>query len=283
MASTSYPLSPPYSHTHPSSAPSDNEHTYTYGTALRSGNPFLCLPRHIRDKIYTHTLTDFLSSENTFNEVPELRDFTYPDICQVDDLLYNEGCQIVIQNTTFTLVSEQAVFHFMTFLEEFKDGEQIDGYEGELATGEGFENVRSLEFVGLGLWEKGVFASAAKMLIKRCPNLASVSLIVDLEDLVWGSGEVGSEINIEFMTKAYDLEALIGLEQLQAVKLGLEPSMSLQKKLARMESERKKADEQSDRITEGLEGFWGLGQWVQLKCLEQMRTVSVLCPVLDDA
>jgi hypothetical protein len=86
----------------------------------------------------------------------------------------------MIQNTTFTISSDGAIFNLMVFLNEFSDRK-------------GYEAVQSLAFAGrtifgkeesvLGLFEKGEFTSNTTELLRRCPNVKSISLILSMEDL----------------------------------------------------------------------------------------------------
>lgn len=170
----------------------------------------------------------------------------------------------MLQTATFSIGSDAAVFNFMVFLAEFEGNE-------------GFENVTKIEFTDLAVLEKGVFSASAARLMRRLTGLKSVSLVGRLDDLVWTFERGGRELDIDAMERKYDLRAITQLPALEKVTLELHPFMALQKRLAGMEQERLAA-ELGGCAFPGLESFWGLKEWIEMKALDGMRLVEVVCP-----
>jgi hypothetical protein len=237
----------------------------TYQEAIYHGDPLLFLDKSIRTCIFEYVLSDY--PELSYLEVPDTKDFTYPCHTQFNDLWYTETCEIMIKNATFSISSDAAIFNLMVFLNEFKAHES-------------YENVLSLELTGLDLFEKGEFSSNATKHFRRCPNLRSLSLIMDLNDLVWTYARGGQELDMDAMTKKYDLAIISQLSRLQTVTLNLKPCMSLHKRLVAMESARKQA-ECAGFMASGLDSFWGLKDWLEFQAIEQMRLPDVRCPQLN--
>lgn len=173
---------------------------------------------------------------------------------------------MLIQNTTFTLSSDAAIFNFMVFLNEFPDNE-------------GYSRVTSVEFTSLSLFEKGVFKSNAAWLLQKCPNVQHLSIIAKLEALKMISPRGWKELDVGKMLRTYDLAKIPQMGQLKQVSLSLEPFMALQKRLVSMEGERRLA-EQSRGISVGIESFWGLKEWLEMQALDRMRLIDVKCPTI---
>lgn len=137
----------------------------TYMDAVSHGNVLLYLPRCVRKRIFTYLLTDYPELHNI--EIPETRDFSkaFPEFCHSLDIIYSDTCLLIIQDTTFTMSSDGAIFNLMVFLNEFSDKK-------------GYEAVQSLEFAGrtifgkeesaLGPFERGEFTSNATELLQQC-------------------------------------------------------------------------------------------------------------------
>ncbi|KAF2726547.1 hypothetical protein EJ04DRAFT_582597 [Polyplosphaeria fusca] len=263
MASRGYPPSPPHSpYPEPRRLPS-------YSAALRKGNVFLSLPRNVRDLVYDRTLCD---SEIIFGEVPHIRDFTFPDICQACDLFYGEVCQVLLKSTTFTLSSDPAIFNFMVILEE-----------PDIASNGGGSNVRRLEFTSIRLFERDVFgSSSAAKLIRRCENISFAAILINFEHFKWFKNVDGTmRVDTNAINEQYDVDVLLELKCLDTISLSLHPSMSLQNKIVQVG--RCQEDMHPDvRVREGLEGLWGMKAWLEGKAFEAGRIIDVGCPVMED-
>ncbi|KAF2263191.1 hypothetical protein CC78DRAFT_545163 [Lojkania enalia] len=258
MTHSVYPPSPPPSQDRKSS---DAEQMISYENAVHAGNVFMCLPRSIRNRFYEYALLD---TELNFGDVPDHRDFKYPEICEVDNIFYTEACQVIIKDTTFTLSSDAAIFNLMVFLNEFKNNE---GYDG----------VQHVEFTSLNLFEKDVFSSNAAKLLRRCPNIKSISLLINLDHLIWNDDRRGLELDLHTMARSFDLKVIPGMGDLETVNLDLEPSMALRKKLALMEIARQEYSGM-EGMKAGLEVFWGLKDWMEMEALNHGRLITVNCP-----
>jgi hypothetical protein len=201
--------------------------------------------------------------------VPDTRDFNYPLFIDFNEKWYVEGCQALIQNATFTLATDAAIFNLLVFLREFPDDQ-------------GFKNVRSLEFTDLSLFERGTFSSNAAKLLRRCPNLNNLTLIINLNDLLWTYQRGVQELDILAMTKKYDFAAITQLSALYTVNLVLKPFMALEKKLAAMEFDRKLAevDERKVKVA-GVESFWALKDWLEGLAFEHLTLIEVNCPGVE--
>ncbi|KAF2470660.1 uncharacterized protein BDR25DRAFT_369101 [Lindgomyces ingoldianus] len=237
----------------------------SYLGAIRRGNAFLYLHRHIRDRIYAFVLSD---PEFQITEVPDVRDIRNPEVCEVNNRFYSEATQVLIQNTTFAIPSHCAIYNLMVFLNEFPENQ-------------GYERVTSLEFTGLGLFETSAFSSDAAALVRRCPNVKGISLIIHLEDLTFTYTRGCREVDMQDMAEKYDLKEITALDQLEVLTLYLEPFMALQKRVASMERDRVH-DEQMAGSSFGVESFWGLKEWFEMEFLDRMRLVEVRCPKLEE-
>jgi hypothetical protein len=269
--------------TYPPSLPTSVEITaklefrMTYSEATSRGNLLLCLPRHVRKRIYTYLLAEYPELSNI--EIPETGDFSrsFPGFCHSLDIIYFDTCLLIIENTTFTLSSDGAIFNLMVFLNEFSD-------KG------GYNAVQSLEFAGrtmfgkeetaLGMFEKGKFTSNATELLRRCPNVKNISLVLSMKRLPWTDEDGAQVLNIMKLTKKYDLESIIKLSKLEIVTLSLTPFMALENTVKSMEKTTKNAQRRGF-MGPGLEGFWGLKGWMEMQALDQMRLIEVRCPTLE--
>jgi hypothetical protein len=234
-----------------------------YRDAIKFGDPLTCVPPKIRSIIFTHLLADY--PELRYIEVPDARDLTYPQFTQFNDFWYTEACQIMIQRATFSISTDAAVFSLIVFLNEFQPHES-------------YEDVRTLEFTSLTPFEKGEFSANAPTLLRKCTGLRELRLLVDFQDLEWTYTRGGRELDIDAMLGKYDLEAIAQLPNLQTVVLDLAPSMALQKRLAAMEEERADLSALLHCVIPGVGSFWGLKEWLELKALEDMRVLNVVCP-----
>ncbi|KAF2648836.1 hypothetical protein K491DRAFT_684369 [Lophiostoma macrostomum CBS 122681] len=118
----------------------------SYREAILRGDPLQCIPAHIRKHIFTTLLLTYCP-ELRYIEVPDTQDFNYPSFIDFNDTWYIEGCQALIQNATFTFATDASIFNLMVFLNEFPDNQ-------------GFDNVVSLEFTELALFERAVYRSS---------------------------------------------------------------------------------------------------------------------------
>lgn len=253
-------------------------YTITYLGALRRGDVLLCIPGDVRQRIFSYVLTDY--SELHYIEVPDTQDFIIPRFMSVGKLWYAEASRVMIQNATISISSDAAIFNLMVVLKHF--GKHLAQYEkrmDEVQVDE-YRSVRSLEFTSLDLFEKGEFSSNATKLLRQCTNLRSITLIINLKDLIWMYGRGGRELDLDIMTRKYDFEAITKLPRLEVIDVQLHPCMSLQKSLMRMEEERKEA-ERSGTILPGVDGFWGMKEWLEIQGLDQMRLIEVKCPKVD--
>jgi hypothetical protein len=249
----------------------------TYADVLSHGNVLLYLPRCARKRIYTYLLADYPELRNI--EIPEIHDFSkaFPEFCHSLDIIYFDTCLLMIQNTTFTISSDGAIFNLMVFLNEFSDRK-------------GYEAVQSLAFAGrtifgkeesvLGLFEKGEFTSNATELLRRCPNVKSISLILSMEDLSLNFRDGGQALNIMKLTKKVDLASIIKLNQLEIITLTLKPFVALEKTVRSMEETTKIAQLRGFKCS-SLEGFWGLKEWFEMQVLNHTRLVEVRCLSLE--
>jgi hypothetical protein len=268
-----YPPSPPTS-VGPTSKP---ESRMTYSEATSRGNLLLCLPRRVRKRIYTYLLADYSEMSNI--EIPETGDFSrsFPGFCHSFDIIYFDTCLLIIENTTFTLSSDGAIFNLMVFLNDFTDKE-------------GYNAVQSLEFAGrtlfgkeetaLGMFDKGKFTSNATELIHRCPNVKNISLVLSMKRLPWTDEDGARALNLTKLTNKYDLESIIKLPKLEVVALSLTPFMALENTVKSMEATTKNAQLRGF-MGAGLEGFWGLKGWMEMQALDHMRLLEVRCPTLE--
>ncbi|KAF2800505.1 hypothetical protein K505DRAFT_355599 [Melanomma pulvis-pyrius CBS 109.77] len=274
MPDVPYPPSPPAS----AGSRSKSKRIITYLEAANSGNVMLCLPRGIRSRIYALLLADYPELRNI--EVPETRDFakTFPEFCHSLDMIYFDTCLLMIKSTTFTISSDSAIFNLMVFLDEFPGNK-------------GYDSVQSLEFAGrtvsgtleetaLSLFEKGKFNSNATELLRRCPNVKEISLVISLDDLPWTFDHGGRTLNIVALTDKYDIASITALTKVEVITLSLKPFMALEKIVRTMEEERKTA-QMWGWMGPGLDGFWGLKAWFEEQGLDQMRLIDVRCPSLD--
>lgn len=250
----------------------------TYADAVSHKNVLMCLPRRVRKRIYTYLLADYPEVHNI--EIPETGDFSkaFPDFCHSLDMVYFDTSLLIIHNTTFTISSDGAIFNLMIFLNEFPDSK-------------GYDAVQSLEFTGrtvlgnqeetaLALFEKGEFAPNATELLRRCPNVKNISLILSLNDLPWTLREGGQAASIAQLTKKYDIASILHLNQLELITLSLKPFMALEKKMKAMEEKTKMAQLKGFEGS-GLEGFWGLKYWFEMQALDHMKFIEVRCPSLE--
>jgi hypothetical protein len=269
--------------TYPSSPPTSVRPTVrmdrrmTYADAVSHGNVLLYLPGSVRKRIYTYLLTDYFELRNI--EIPETHDFSkaFPEFCHSLDIIYFDTCLLIIQNTTFTISSDGAIFNLMVFLNEFSDKK-------------GYEAVQSLEFAGrtifskeesaLGPFEKGEFTSNATELLRRCQKVMSITLIPCLKDLPSIFGDGGQALNITKLTKEFNLASIIELHQLEVITLSLRPLMALEKTV-RVIEETTKISQLSAFKGPGLEDFWELKEWFEMQALDHMRLVEVRCPSLE--
>jgi hypothetical protein len=231
----------------------------SYVGALVRGNVLLYLPRHIRNQIYCYILNS--EPQYTNIEVPDTTDFSLPDACYVDEKFYHEATQQILQNTTFTLSSDAAVFNLFRWLDDF------DG-------GIGYELVTNLELVGLDMWTKGEFAANATRLLWRCGNIRKVILITDLRDLKFEVRDDVWLLDMDEMRRRYDLESLTRMVRLERIELALKPFMALEKRLRAMGLS---GNRSSDGGT-GLEEFWGLKPWLEKWSVGRAGMVHIDCP-----
>lgn len=241
----------------------------SYREALFQGDPLQCLPRPIRDQIYTNTILTYYP-EFRYIEVPDTRDLNLPLFADFNDKWYVEGCQALIKTATFTLSTDVAIYNLIVFLSEFPDNE-------------GFNNITSLEFTSLSLFSRGPFTPSATHLLRRCSNLKHLTLIINLNDLPFTNSTGVQELDIPALTNTYDLAAITHLGSLHTVDLVLKPFMALEKRLAKMEFERKMAEAANGgRIGKGtgtgVECFWGLKDWLEGRAFEEMILIEVRCP-----
>ncbi|ORY18825.1 hypothetical protein BCR34DRAFT_596040 [Clohesyomyces aquaticus] len=237
----------------------------SYLGALRRGNVFLYLPRHLRDRIYVLILSE---PELEVVEMPDVRTITNPAICEVSDFFYDEAMPVLVRNTTFSITSDCAVYSLMVLLSEFPKTQ-------------GFERVASLELTTLDLFERGEFPSNATALLRRCPSVKRVTLIIHLDELVFTYVRGCREVDMDVMARKFDLKTLATLENLEVLILSLKSFMALQKRIASMEHDRV-LDEQMTGTTYGVESFWGLKEWIEMQFLDHMRLVDVHCPKLHE-
>lgn len=236
----------------------------TYHEALRRGDILLCLPRNVRDVIYTQLLNDI--PELGYIEVPQILDVPFPPFASFSDLWYTEACQLMIERATFSLTTDCALFNLIVFFNEFEQPES-------------YEKATALEFTNLSLFEKSDlgFSANSTKLLRQCPNLKRITLIVDLNDVKWTFKRGGREINIDAMLEKYDLEALTRLGDIEVVAFQFQPSMSLGKQLMKMEAERLGAKHKTGLEFPGPGSFWGLKEWLETKALGNMRILGVVC------
>lgn len=242
----------------------------TYLGALRRSDALLCLPRHVRDHIFSYLLADY--PQLRYIEMPDILDIWYPPFGYFNHLWYTETCQLIIQNATFSLSSDAAIINLMVFLNEFNTSEVLS---------EGYEKVQSLEFTDLSLFSKGMFSANSTKLLRRCPNIKSISLIIDMKELLWTTERGGQELFVDGIAINYDLAALTELAQLETVRLSLHPYMALSKHLRAMEQERDEVQTRTGCMLPGLDSFWGLKEWLELRALDQGRLIDVHCPSMD--
>jgi hypothetical protein len=152
--------------------PTAQQLSIAYQKALRKGDPLSCLPRHVRDRIYTHLLN--ANPELRYIEVPDVLDPAFPVFASFSDEWYTEACQLMIHRATFSISTDCAIFNLICFLDEFEPHE-------------GYQKVTALEFTSLSLLEKGTFTANSTKLLRRCPNLRHLTLLVDLRDLLWAA------------------------------------------------------------------------------------------------
>ena len=240
----------------------------TYLGAMRRRDVLLCLPRRVRDRIFSYLL-DTDAVEFRYIEVPNIKDLRYPYHVEYSDLWYTETCELMIKQATFSISSDQAIFNFMIFLNEFEKHES-------------YENVARLEFTDLRMFEKGEFSSNATKILRLCANIKHISLNINLNDLVWTYERGGGELSMDAMTAKYDFMTIVNLELLETVTLNLQPFMALEKRLAAMEQERQIVL-LTGCILPGLDSFWGFKDWMELQALDQMKLIDVKCPSLVKA
>ncbi|KAF2272863.1 uncharacterized protein EI97DRAFT_445473 [Westerdykella ornata] len=234
----------------------------TYRGAVKRGDVFLCLPRQIRNRIFNYVLADF--PELLYIEVPDTRDFNIPAPAYVSDRWYTEICQLIIQNATFSIITTSSLYNLMAFLNEFEKGA-------------GYDNLRTAEFTDLGLFERGEFGAPARQLLRRCPNISHVSLLINWNDLLWVLENEVPVLDLDAMTRKFDFQAIARLPNLETVSLNLQPFMALEKRLRCMEAKRLRVAEKG-RTFPGLCDFWGLGQWLKRRAQDNMRAIQVHCP-----
>lgn len=242
----------------------------TYQNSLNTGNVLLCLPRRIRQRIYSLLLADY--PEFYTIEVPDIGDFakTFPPFIHTLDIIYFDACLLLIQNATFTISSSSAIFNLMALLREF-------------TAEKGYKAVRSLDFSGdrgvsaLKMFKKGAFSSNAVRLLTRCSNVTHVSITFDLDELPWTYERGGREVDFGSLIYKYDILSVLALPELEVITLSLKPTMALEKRIKTMEEERI-AHMLRGWMGAGADGLWGLKEWFLILADGQRKMIEVRCP-----
>ncbi|PVI05939.1 hypothetical protein DM02DRAFT_667935 [Periconia macrospinosa] len=237
----------------------------SYAGACARGNSLLYLPRTLRERIYTSTLTDTESKSPRFQdiEVPDIADITLPESCDVDSVFRNEITELLLENSTITITSDAAIYNLRVFLNNVDNGN-------------GFNLVRSLSFSTLGVFVKGPFTANATSLVKKMKSLERVTIMVDLRDVFFFQSikkEVVAELDIELFTGWFDIEGLLSAKALTTIVLTLQPYLALCKRIYELAGGKGEAG-----VEEGLSEFWGLKRWIEEKAAERGRIVEVCCP-----
>jgi hypothetical protein len=251
-------------HTPPSSTsekplPLRTNPVVSYADALAHGNPLLYLPRSIRNKIYVLSLSQH---HLTNIEIIETGSILLPQLCSVDHIFHTEVTALLLRTTTFTIPSDAAIFNFFTLLNAYENGA-------------GYSMITKLELVGLAMFERGEFMANGTRLLTRMPNLKEVTVMIDLRDLVFVDGKEegkGKVVDLDDLVGRWDLDGLMGLRGLERIEMVLVPFMALGKMVRELEGDVRR------KTGEGLEGFRGLKNWIEMRVAERGGVVEVVCP-----
>ncbi|KAF1978182.1 hypothetical protein BU23DRAFT_654644 [Bimuria novae-zelandiae CBS 107.79] len=232
----------------------------SYRIALNRGNPFLCLPRPVRDRIHALSLDDNPGWNQV--EVPDTGDIALRELTEVSPLFQSDITRLLLQDGVWSVSSAAAIYNLLAFLHRTDEGDARIGSKRRSTPTE-------IEFVGLALWENSsAFSSDAARLFARCPGIKEVRLLVDLRELPFTRAPGYPMIDIENLAAQFDLERLAAVRDLQELKISFVPFMALKRRLGGLEGERLWAGrlrrEKGDmREVEGMNGFWGLKTWLE--------------------
>ncbi|CAI6257876.1 unnamed protein product [Periconia digitata] len=263
----------------------------SYAGSIIRGNPFLCLPRDVRNDIYSFALSpsDTTCEPPANIDIPDTGNIVFPDPCDVDPVFnreitellfgrvgdstsafrpsqyearstYRTSTYLVITSNrskaTITIPSDVAAYNFLVWL-------GTNARATSVALSHGL--VKSIEFLSLEIMEKGMFTSNATKLMRSLPMLETVALMVDLRSLLFMEGKNGGKaVDVRAMAAKYDLEGLVQVPCLKTVVLTLKPYMALGKMLKELGND-------------GTDGFWGLQDWIQGRIAMRGRGVNVIC------